>query len=157
MTGHASDSGWNRSRNPAPDINMRVGDAERQQVADALSTHYSEGRLDAVEFNERMSQAMGAKTRADLSGLLTDLPSSAPAAVPPPKRARHRSRLLAMVLLAVIVAATVSSLVPTHLAWFHIPWLLIAVVALLFLRRSRFHRHLHRASIEGGPHRHRHW
>ena len=33
-----------------------------------------DGRLDAAEFKERLDQAMSAKTRADLAGLLTDLP-----------------------------------------------------------------------------------
>jgi hypothetical protein len=145
-------------------MSMRVGDAERQQVADALSTHYSEGRLDAVEFNERMSQAMGAKTRADLSGLLSDLPSSAPTPAGPPKPARHRSRLLAIVLLALVFAAAVSRLVHPFLGWWHIPWLLVALVAFVIWRHTRFHHH--RFHHHGSPvtldqgrqvHRHRHW
>ena len=50
------------------DPNMRVSDAERAEVADRLSKHYSDGRLDEAEFNERIDQAMRAKTHADLSG-----------------------------------------------------------------------------------------
>ena len=68
---------------------MRVGDAERNQVADALSQHYSDGRLDANELKERLDRAIGAKTRGDLSGLLTDLPPLAPPAPPPPTRRRR--------------------------------------------------------------------
>ena len=48
---------------------MRVSDAERAEVADRLSKHYGDGRLDQAEFNERLDQAMRAKTRQDLDGL----------------------------------------------------------------------------------------
>jgi Domain of unknown function (DUF1707) len=61
---------------PAPDQNMRVSDAERQEVADRLAEHFATGRLDQAEFDERVSRAMSAKTRADLTGLFDDLPES---------------------------------------------------------------------------------
>src|SRR5260370_965845 len=54
---------------------LRVSDAERAEVADRLSKHYSDGRLDQAEFDERVDQAMRAKTQSDLSGLFDDLPS----------------------------------------------------------------------------------
>src|SRR5262252_836882 len=53
---------------------VRVSDAERSEVADILSKHYADGRLDQAEFNERVDQAMKARTRADFRGLLDDLP-----------------------------------------------------------------------------------
>ena len=49
---------------------MRVSDAERHEIADILSKHFADGRLDDVEFNERLDKAMRAKTRGDLAGLL---------------------------------------------------------------------------------------
>src|SRR5205823_1119073 len=61
---------------PAADQHMRVSDAERQAVADRLAEHFSSGRLDQEEFDERISRAMSAKTRADLNGLFDDLPES---------------------------------------------------------------------------------
>ena len=61
---------------PASDQHMRVSDAERQAVADRLAEHFSSGRLDQEEFDERVSRAMSAKTRADLNGLFDDLPES---------------------------------------------------------------------------------
>jgi len=57
-----------------PDLNMRVSDAERAQVADRLARHFADGRLDQVEFDERVSRAMAAKTVGDLRGLFDDLP-----------------------------------------------------------------------------------
>ena len=59
-----------------PPSDLRVSDADRQAVADQLSKHFADGRLDQAEFDERLSQAMGAKTYRDLDGLLTDLPST---------------------------------------------------------------------------------
>jgi hypothetical protein len=57
-----------------PDLNMRVSDAERAEVADRLSRHYADGRLDQAEFDDRVSRAMAAKTVGDLRGLFDDLP-----------------------------------------------------------------------------------
>ena len=56
------------------DPNMRVSHAERTEVADRLSKHYGDGRLDEEEFNERLDRAMKAKTQSDLDGLFDDLP-----------------------------------------------------------------------------------
>src|ERR1700733_15523156 len=53
---------------------LRISDAERSEVADLLSKHYGDGRLDQAEFNERLDLAMKAKTYKDLSGLFADLP-----------------------------------------------------------------------------------
>src|ERR1700758_1982204 len=74
---------WTRGwfTGPASDQHMRVSDAERQAVADRLAEHFSAGRLDQAEFDERVGRAMKAKTRADLNGLFDDLPETgAPAA-----------------------------------------------------------------------------
>jgi Domain of unknown function (DUF1707) len=63
---------------------MRVSDAERAEVADRLSWHYGEGRLDEGEFSQRLDQVMTATTYRDLSGVLQDLPL--PVATPRPAR-----------------------------------------------------------------------
>jgi hypothetical protein len=60
---------------------MRAADADRQAVADKLRTALDEGRLDLVEYDERLQRAYAAKTYGDLEGLLTDLP--VPAVVSP--------------------------------------------------------------------------
>ena len=49
---------------PASDQHMRVSDAERQAVTDRLAEHFSSGRLDQAEFDERVGRAMSATTRA---------------------------------------------------------------------------------------------
>ena len=89
---------WGRGssgQRPTPDPNIRVSHAERTDVADRLSKHYGDGRLDEEEFNERLDRAMKAKTRADLDGLFDDLPDAEgpprPSAAPlsPPWCGRH--------------------------------------------------------------------
>ncbi len=67
-----------------PPHDILASDPEREVVAEALRTAGVEGRLDAVELEERLGAAYGARTRADLLPLLADLPQAAPQ---PPKRA----------------------------------------------------------------------
>jgi Domain of unknown function (DUF1707) len=123
-----------RRMSPDTDTNLRASDAERNEVADKLSRHFAEGRLDAAEFKERLDHAMGSTTRGDLRGLFDDLPRLAdetPAA--PPSRRRRVIPFLILVLLALTVAGST-------FAYVHIPWALFVLVGLLVWYRSgRFH------------------
>jgi hypothetical protein len=66
-----------RGTSPRPDpADLRASDAERDDVATALGDHFQAGRLSQAEFGDRVSAALGARTRRDLSVLLTDLPAS---------------------------------------------------------------------------------
>src|SRR5258708_14079782 len=56
---------------------MRVGNAEREAIAAELREHYASGRLTIEELNERLEAAFAAKTRADLTAVMRDLPSAA--------------------------------------------------------------------------------
>jgi Domain of unknown function (DUF1707)/2TM domain len=73
---------------------VRVGDDERERVVTALHEHASRGRLDPEELDSRVEQALRARTRSDLAGLLRDLPAEQPAASAParPRRAVLRFR-----------------------------------------------------------------
>lgn len=53
----------------------RIGDTERDVVVAALHTHYAAGRLDAAELDERIGQALAARTIDDLILAVRDLPS----------------------------------------------------------------------------------
>jgi hypothetical protein len=114
---------------PASDQHMRVSDAERQAVADRLAEHFSSGRLDQAEFDERIGKAMGAKTRADLHGLFDDLPETgAPAATDPAtgqlrRRHRHPVLLAALIVFVAIAAA--------HVVW-PLLWIGFLVAIVLF-------------------------
>ena len=114
---------------PGSDQHMRVSDAERQAVADRLAEHFSSGRLDQAEFDERVGKAMGAKTRADLNGLFDDLPETgAPAATDPStgqlrRRHRHPVLLAALIVFVAIAAA--------HVVW-PLLWVGFLVAIVLF-------------------------
>jgi hypothetical protein len=142
-----------------PDLNMRVSDADRAEVADRLARHFGDGRLDQAEFDERVSRAMAAKTAADFQGLfddLPDLPGDSPNGVPsgtakapgtPPPAAgytarRRRGPLRGPVRALLIVVLV---LVAANIAWHALMgWItplvwLAAIVAVIVLvtRRAR--------------------
>ncbi|GAA4628897.1 DUF1707 domain-containing protein [Actinoallomurus vinaceus] len=54
---------------------LRVGDAERDEVASALHEHFAQGRLTREELDERLSAALSAKTVGDLRKVTRDLPA----------------------------------------------------------------------------------
>lgn len=60
----------------------RVGYAERDEAVAQLQEHHAAGRLTSDEFEERMTQALEAKTIDDLAPLFADLPRSAPQTSP---------------------------------------------------------------------------
>ncbi|MHB1584772.1 MAG: DUF1707 SHOCT-like domain-containing protein [Acidimicrobiales bacterium] len=116
------------------DPQMRVGDAERNQVAEALSQHFSDGRLDGTEMKERLDRAMGAKTRGDLAGLLSDLPPLGPPPTPVPRRHRVGLWLTAFAVLVFLSVPWQDA----HWLWFpRVPWLLIGLVGVFLWRRGR--------------------
>ena len=96
-----------RHPGPADGRNLRVSDAERGEVADALSRHFADGRLDQAEFKVRLDRAMGAVTRGDLDGRFHDLPRPDDDPVPP----RPRSRVLGTLVVVLVVAALASAAV----------------------------------------------
>jgi hypothetical protein len=132
------------------DQHLRVSDAERNAVVERLSAHFSEGRLDQAEFDERVSQAMAAKTRGDLDGLFDDLPDPEPAGAPGTgrkvdssapyrMRRRHGGRSILMVALVVALAIALGHAVAAvFVPWF---WVAALVVAIVFVTRSTRARH----------------
>jgi len=136
--------------------NMRVSHAERTDVADRLSKHYGDGRLDEEEFNERLDRAMKAKTQSDLDGLFDDLPepeAARPVARPNPQprppgpRQFPRIAFLALVvILAIMVGQWLAHpfVFPFAGFWpigFHIPWLLIGIAVFVWWRFVRWRRY----------------
>jgi hypothetical protein len=84
---------------PADEIEARQGrwrasHADREQVVGALKAAFVQGRLTADELDERVGQALAARTYAELAALTTDLPADPtpavqPAPAPPPAPARR--------------------------------------------------------------------
>src|SRR4051812_47462413 len=53
---------------------LRASDVDREAMAKILRQHYSDGRLDAQEYDERIDRCYAAKTVRELDELLLDLP-----------------------------------------------------------------------------------
>lgn len=141
-----------RPRDPA---RLRIGDAERNAVADSLARHFADGRIDETELKERLDGVMAAKTGEDLVGFLDDLPPleddpsaehmTAAARVGDPATPSdhachrpHRSRLVLLALLAVVILASAHAL--WWGAWLPFPplgWLLALVIVFGVFRRKR--------------------
>lgn len=121
--------GRRRRRGWEPDPQLRVSDAERASVADRLSKHYGEGRLDQAEFDERLDRAMKAKTHGDLSGLLADLPEDQPPGRPARQQHRSVARVLFLALLILVAAAVGDALAHSLFLW-----LVVVAAVLLWLR-----------------------
>jgi Domain of unknown function (DUF1707) len=115
------------------DTHLRASDAERNEVADRLSRHYADGRLDQAEFKARLDRAIGATTRGDLEGLFDDLPRLETEA-PPPTRRRHR-RLITLVAIVVLIAVAGGVTYPMA----HVPWLLFALIGVVLWHRAGRH------------------
>jgi len=138
-----------------PAARMRVGDAERAAAADRLARHFSHGRLDQDELDDRLGRVMRATTAGDLTDVFADLPADepVPAAVAageprpavathrPPARVRRR-RARALIILTVGVIAAIA--VVHALAQPIVVLAVIGLVAVLWLRRRS-------ASERGSP------
>ena len=57
---------------------MRAGTADRQAAVDGLTRHFTEGRLDPGEFDERVGKAYAATYLDELPELFGDLPEAQP-------------------------------------------------------------------------------
>lgn len=121
------------------DPSIRASDAERAEVADNLSRHFADGRLDQPEFKSRLDRAMEATTRGDLGGLFDDLPRLPSQEPPEPE---HRRRFVPVIAVIVAVSFVVSLAAVAHRPgdfFFHVPWPLFIVAAFLLWRRVRRH------------------
>jgi Domain of unknown function (DUF1707) len=156
MSAHSSR--WARGSTSSASPQMRISDADRAEVADRLSKHYGDGRLDQAEFNERLDRAMKAKTQADLNGLFADLPptdepdKAVKTARPPDQRPRNRhpvQRVLGLILITVVAIFVARALMwpffgffgfAGHLLFVPVPWILIAIVVFFGWRYATRHR-----------------
>lgn len=137
-----------------PAQRLRASDGERDEIVHVLGQHFSDGRLDQDELDQRMGKAMAAKTRGDLMGLLHDLPSVS-SGPPIPQLSMWKKIQGTALVVIVLLAATLPLLLVVHLV------ILAVVVAVAIaatgvrtsavLSERRWHRHLH---DHGTPHWH---
>ncbi|HEY2579966.1 MAG TPA: DUF1707 domain-containing protein [Streptosporangiaceae bacterium] len=105
-----------------PAAGLRVSDAERDAVATELAEHLRVGRLQLDEFDERVGQAISARTRGDLDRLLADLPRPLPPAPPAvPRRSGPPFPLLA-IMIFVAGTAILGGLSHAAATWGHGNW-----------------------------------
>ncbi|MEE8602656.1 DUF1707 SHOCT-like domain-containing protein [Euzebya tangerina] len=84
---------------------LRIDDAARQEVSRLLGRHLADGRLDMLEYEDRLERTMAARKQSDLAGILDDLPAldadGRPAVVEPPvdpSAARRRAAAKSMIV-----------------------------------------------------------
>jgi uncharacterized protein len=61
-----------------PPAHLRVTHQDREHVVEHVKTAYAEGRLDELEFDDRLERAMTARTHGDLMPIMKELYGTAP-------------------------------------------------------------------------------
>ncbi|HEY7483117.1 MAG TPA: DUF1707 domain-containing protein [Streptosporangiaceae bacterium] len=122
---------------------LRIGDAERTRVTEALHDHFAQGRLTQDELEERLDAALAARTYGDLRRITHDLPmpqataGDRQAARPPWRRSRppvFALFALAFLLVALVAGGPWYALVGV-LKVILLVWLVTAVLGILRIRR----------------------
>ncbi len=144
---------------------IRIGDAERNAVAECLREHYAAGRLDMEEFQERLDAAFAAKTEQDLAKLTADLPHSSPYATPwPGQQAGQRGPVQSYPLsgsqqapprasspMAALAAAAISLFILATVVILWLPFGGLPKAVLIILAVFAFIRRIFRRVLFGGP------
>jgi hypothetical protein len=140
--------------------NIRISDADREQVTSRLREHFAEGRLTSDELDDRITATLSAKTFGDLRGILADLPEPGPlgpqpAPVPPawsarPVYYRRGPRILPMALLIFFAVLLLSGPGWAFFAFFKfalLAWLVLCIAG--FIGASRFRRRMRHSGQSG--------
>jgi hypothetical protein len=69
---------------PAGRDALRIGTQEREDAVRVLGDHFAAGRLPMEEYEQRVTEALEAKTRGELRPLFADLPAPYPGFMVPP-------------------------------------------------------------------------
>ena len=122
---------------PVPPINpgnrdYRIGDAERQEAMDVLGKHFTAGRLDITEYDNRLASITNAVMQSDLAPIFADLPplvspSPTNAGYEPESRTKVLYRFLMLLPLFTLASA---AFIPFlyMLGFMLLPLILVAVV-----------------------------
>jgi hypothetical protein len=153
---------------------MRAGHTDRQAAVDGLTRHFTEGRLNPDEFDERVGKAYAATHLDELPVLFTDLPPD-----PSPRRPEsiagrsdrsgsfpadarmgrgygprpmpfHRPPRILVVLPVIVTLAMLFSIGALAQGVFPFPLLWIALLLLFLARGSRRRRWAHYRSYHDG-------
>jgi hypothetical protein len=140
--------------------NIRISDADRDQVTARLREHFAEGRLTSEELDERVSATLNAKTFGDLRGILADLPEPGPLGpqaepVPSgwtarPVYYRRRPRFFPVALLILFAALVLSGPGWAFFVFFKVAllaWLVMCLAGIF--AASRFRRRVRHSAHYG--------
>jgi DUF1707 SHOCT-like domain len=140
--------------------NIRISDADREQVTTRLREHFAEGRLTSEELDERITATLNAKTFGDLRGILADLPEPGPLGPQPepvpsgwaarPVHYRRGPRFLPVALLIFFAVLVLSGPGWAFFAFFKImllAWLIMCVAGIF--AASRFRRRMRHSTRSG--------
>lgn len=117
----------------AEDLDLLVADADRAKAAEELRVHLDAGRLTLEEFEGRLAEANGARTRGDLEHAMRQLPRSEP---PASLRIRDRrwSSLALQYVLVNLVCILVWLFSGNGIHDFWPKWVLVGTLV-MYLRR----------------------
>lgn len=91
-------------RHMASPLEGRITARDRDGALEELSHHFSEGRLDVSEFDERCAAASAAVTRSQLAALFADLPGVGGGAPMRPGRSILPTLILAAAAVTLLLA-----------------------------------------------------
>ncbi len=103
---------------------LRASDAEREAVLAIVRREHVAGRLDSVEYDERVSRCLAAKSYGELDELIVDLPAGNRA----PRRSSGGSAWPFPVLPIVAVVIGAVALSHGHLFWLAFPLFFLFVL-----------------------------
>lgn len=121
-----------------PRAELRVGDADRQGAVAELQRHFVDGRLTSDELDERVAQALSARTFGELAIPLNDLPVQ-PAAIAPRERPSrsHFGPAFGVLLIAIGVLALLWLFVFPTQNWGPVPFWPAFIFFFFFIGRPR--------------------
>lgn len=120
------------SRSSSGASDLRASDAERQETAEHLKAAVAAGRLDMDEYDERLQQALAAKTGRDLDDLVRDLP---PAHVATTRPTAGRPVFAPLFIAVAVIAALTLAIGVAH--GFFFPWWIIPMAFFVLSRHWR--------------------
>jgi hypothetical protein len=143
---------------------LRASHADREQTVNVLKVAFVQGRLAKDEFDLRLSQALAARTYADLSTVTADLPAGLVSAAPPEPARDPDNRAVLKVIAALTavcmclwvakaVSVTDGSNSPGSTLFFVLMVLIVTpgMPAALLLLHARLEKRAGRQSPQGLP------
>lgn len=118
------------------DLDLLIADADRAEAAEELRRHHDAGRLTLDEFEGRLAEVHGARTRGDLQAAMRQLPHSEP---PASLRIRDRrwSSLALQYVLVNVVCILVWLFSGNGIHDFWPKWVLLGTLIMWFRRLGR--------------------